>query len=183
MDMFHIRLHARVVARLKERASLAGASPGEYVETVLWYAGLENARVDQGMADPDSDEILYFSASVSLPLRRHMIVRSEEHELNLSAYAGILIERYLAAFERDPGDLRMLARVNELLQRENPLTEAALLNALQLARNGPVSRMPPAYQARWLHQRLAPFVPRIQRGDTQVELTLACIGTLWEPRE
>jgi hypothetical protein len=182
MDMLHIRLRGDAIASLKHRAGLAGVSPVEYVEIVLWYAGLENDRVDERVVGPksDEDEMLYFSASLSTPLRRHMIARSDEHQLNLSVYAGVLVERYLATFERDPGDLRILARVNELLQQENPLTERSLLTVLQLAKRGPLSRMPAAYQARWLHQRLLPFLPRIERKGTKVELTVAHIAALLE---
>jgi hypothetical protein len=185
MEMFHIRLHGNAIALLKHRATAAGASPADYVETVLWYAGLHNDTAGEGTVAPESDrdEWIYFSAPLSMPLRRHMITRSEEHRLNLSAYAGILVERYLAAFERDPGDLRLLARLNQLLQQEDPVTENSLLTALHLAMDGPVSRMPSAYQARWLHQRLAPFLSRIDREGTEVKWTVACAAGLLKRRE
>jgi hypothetical protein len=49
---------------------------------------------------------------------------------------------------------------------------------LRLVAGSPVSRMPEAYQARWLHQRLSPFVRQVENNGTPIELTVERMGLL-----
>jgi hypothetical protein len=96
----------------------------------------------------------------------------------VAAYAGDLVERYLLEFERDPGDLQMLARLSELLEEGRVLAERDLLAVLRLTEGSPLSRMAARYQARWLHQRLRPFLSQIETDGAPADLTVEQIGNL-----
>jgi hypothetical protein len=182
MQMLHIRLRVESVAALKRRAAAARIDAADYVELVLWYAALDfitEEHLEAGSTGMD-DEELFFSAPSSPALRARMAARSAEQARNLAAYTGSLVERFLGKFERDPGDLRMLARLSELLEQGRMLTDRELLDVLRLAEGTPVSRMPSAFQVRWLHQRLRPFLPRITWEGAPVELTVERLAVLRE---
>lgn len=182
MNLLHLRLRNSAVASLKHRALRAGVPAADYVERVLWYANLEPGRLEESAQDTGlaQDDELYFSAPLTAALREHLIARSTAQQRNLAVFAGSLVERYLATFERDPGDLRMVARLSELLHTGGLLTEGDLLSVLVLAADSPVSRMPGAYQARWLHQRFKPFLPRVEWMGQPAELTVDHIAALLE---
>jgi len=182
MSVLHIRLRSGTVAALKRRASLAGVSPMDYVELVLWYAALELAIPEGAGVDhfPPSmaDDELYFSAPLPDPLRQRMIARSAAHASNLASYTGALVEVFLERFERDPGDLRLVARLGELLERKAVPVDHEVLAVLRWLPGSPVARMPKAYQARWLHQRISPFLRQIEVAGAPADLTLERMRSL-----
>ncbi len=154
----------------------------DYVELVLWYAALELANPEEAGGDrpPASrnDDELYFSALLPGPLRQRMIARSAAHESNLASYTGALVEAYFERFERDPGDLRLVARLGELLERKAVPVEHEVLEVLRWLPGSPVARMPEAYQARWLHQRFSPFLRQIEVAGAPADLTLERMRSL-----
>ena len=83
--------------------------------------GSRQSADDTGFTE---DEELYFSAPLTAALREHLVACSTAQQRNLAVFAGSLVERYLATFERDPGDLSMMARLGELLHTGGMLTEA-----------------------------------------------------------
>ncbi len=180
MTLLHLRLRNSVVATLKHRALQAGVPAADYVERVLWYAHLELCRLEKSADDAGftEDEELYLSAPLTAALREHLVACSAAQQRNLAVFAGSLVERYLATFERDPGDLSMMARLGELLHTGGMLTEGDLLSVLVLGADSPLSRMPGTYQARWLHQRFRPFLPRVQWEGAPAELTVDHIAAL-----
>ncbi len=180
MNILHIRLRGDMVAALKRRAKLAEISSADYVERVLWYSVLESSGWERRDQEPvfRDDEIIYFSAPLSEPLRMRLVSRSAEESQNVAVHAGALVECFLGKFERDPGDLRMLARLSEMLERGGLLTEQDLLEVLRLAEETPVSRMPVAFQTRWLHQRFRAFMSRITVDGAPVELTVEWLAAL-----
>jgi hypothetical protein len=182
MTMLHLRLSHSAIAAVKHRARQSGMAAAEYVELVMWYAHLELERLEPVQAEDTAadDQELYFSAPLTPALREHMVTCSAAQERNLAAFTGSLVERYLATFERDPGDLRMVSRLGELLHTGSLLNERELLTVLRLAAESPVSRMPGTYQARWLHQRFKPFLPQVEWEGEPTELTVAHITTLLE---
>lgn len=181
MNMLHLRLRGETIAALKSRARVTGIAPVEYVELVLWYAALEWRHLEGNAANstaPAEDDELYLAAPLPTRLREHLVARSVEQERNLAAYTGALVEEFLRRFERDPGDLRLVARLSELLERSAIPAEGEFLEVLRLVAGSPVSRMPEAYQARWLHQRLSPFVRQVENNGTPTELTVERMGLL-----
>jgi hypothetical protein len=149
---------------------------------VLWYAGLDLAkpgevRGDHPLPSMDDDD-LYFSALLSAPLRRSMVSRSTARTSNLAAYTGALVEAFLQRFERDPGDLHLLARLGELLDRKPIPDEPEVLEVLRWVSGSPVARMPEGYQARWLHQRFSPFLRQVEVDGLPAELTLERMRSL-----
>jgi hypothetical protein len=182
MSVLHIRLRGETVAALKRRARVVGVGPTDYVELVLWYAALELAIPEGdcggGIARSMKEEELYFSVLLPDPLREGMMARSAARQSNLASYTGALVEAFLERFERDPGDLRLVARLGELLERKAVPVEHEVLAVLRWLPGSPVARMPEAYQARWLHQRFSPFLRQIEVAGAPADLTLERMRSL-----
>jgi hypothetical protein len=158
----HIRLDARSLQTLKQRARARSLPLASYAAMILRYLTLLKDPTESiNPSTPPDSEDLYVSAALPGSLRARLIVHSGRSRSSLASFAGSWIVQFLDQYARDPMDLAMMCHLGELLDRKGLLSDQDLEAVVRLAADTSVSRMPAAYQVKWYHARMKPLIQQV----------------------
>ena len=180
--MLRIQLDDSTLKRLKHRAAQRDSDPGGYADMVFHYLMRETVPQAAVGNTAGQEPDIYFLVDIPVATKRRLTELSEHRQLNLAAYAGLLIGFYFRQFERDPRDFSLIHYLSSLLQEKAVLAETDLRIALSHLHVGSETTSPPEYLERWLFSRLKPLVNSIEKDGQTHTLTVHLVAELIQTR-
>lgn len=180
MTGLRVRVPESALRRLKSRAASAGWEPPLYAEMILRYQWHEEGGGPGGEEAGGAQEEVYFFLELSAAFKERLAEQSGRRSVNLAAFGGGLIARYLRRFDRDPRDLRMIHEASRLVERKPGVSRAELRAVAQVCEPLSTGSLPAGFVSRWFHSRLKPLIRRIDEEGREEEFTVELMSAALE---